>query len=133
MIADEETKCCVEGMIKDVTDTTDRNTDYCQSLIGELKDGGHKDIVQELVRQMGGKVHKSYNANQNLAVSWLKSEPRCQPFMLLTVSELQVSIVVAFDHCWVTTQHAHWHTHPTLHFVGQISRKNWIEDPIQDQ
>lgn len=60
---DQAIKSQVEGMIKDATDTTERNAAYCQTLIEELKAGEHKELVEELVRQMGGKVCKSHNAN----------------------------------------------------------------------
>jgi hypothetical protein len=72
---DEETRTRVEGMIHDATDTTERNVAYCKTLADELKAGGHKDILEELVNQMGGKIMKSYNGNRNMALSWLESDP----------------------------------------------------------
>jgi polyhydroxyalkanoate synthesis regulator phasin len=84
-LVDEETRTCVEEMIRDATDMTERNVAYCKTLADELKAGGHKDILEELVNQMGGKVMKSYNGGCNTALSWLESDPKYHPFLFLMV------------------------------------------------
>jgi hypothetical protein len=82
----------VEGMIKDATDTTDRNVDYCRKLIEEIKDGKHSsDVIGELVRQMGGNVYTSVASNQKQAIKWLESKPERRPFVLLNKAQLKVS------------------------------------------
>lgn len=88
---DEEKRLLAEGMLKDATDTTERNESYRQTLINELKAGEHKDIVGELVKQMGGKVSKTHKSNFAKAVLWLECEPQRRPFLFLTVPQLQVS------------------------------------------
>jgi len=93
---DEEMRARVEGMIKDATDTTDRNAEYRLTLINELKSGNHKDIAQELVKQMGGKVTKTYHSNRQSALLWLESEPSSRPFLFLTVPELKVCTASLF-------------------------------------
>jgi hypothetical protein len=99
---DDETKQRVKDMIKDAADTTDRCAAIRQTLIDELKNNGHKDIVEELVRQMGGKVYKSYGANRKSAIAWLESDPRCRPFVFWTLPQLRVSIVLLLDYYWIT-------------------------------
>lgn len=80
----------VEGMLKDATDTTERNETYRQTLIDELKDGKYKDRIAEMVKQMGGKPAKSYDTNRKKALLWLEAKPEERPFVFLTVAELKV-------------------------------------------
>jgi hypothetical protein len=51
--ADDERRTQVKGVLKDATDMMDCT--YCCTLVDELKAGNHKDIVEELLKQMGGK------------------------------------------------------------------------------
>jgi len=89
-VVSEEVRSKVEGILKDVTDTMERNDARRHELINEPKDGGHKDIIQELVKQMGGKVAKTYDSNRKAALLWLESDPASRPYVFLTVSELKV-------------------------------------------
>lgn len=80
----------VDGMIKDATDTAENNVRYCKKLVDELKAGEHIDVVEEMVRQVGGKVYKTYNSNRNQVVTWLEADPRARPFLFMTVPKLKV-------------------------------------------
>lgn len=92
---DRERRLRVEGMIKDATDTTERNVEYCNTLIDELKNNKHNDIVEEMVKQMGGKVAKTSKTNIKNAVDWLESDPSRRPFIFLTVEQLKVRAFAA--------------------------------------
>lgn len=87
----------VSGMLKDAADTMERNTTYRQTLIGELKDGKHKEIIEEMVKQMGGKLARSYDANRKKALLWLEAAPASRPFLFLTVAELKVHMYKLID------------------------------------
>lgn len=90
---DEQRRIQAKEMIDDATDTTERNQEFCRSLIDELKSGGHKDILVELVKQMGGRPCKTHTSNCNTAIKWLESDPAKRPYVFLTVPQLKVRLV----------------------------------------
>ena len=82
----------MEGMIKDATDTTERNVEYCKTLIDELKNNKHNDIVEGNGERNGGKVVRT---SKKKAVSWLESDPCRFPFLFLTVEQLKYECSIA--------------------------------------